>query len=222
MLINSKNFRFIDFLAIFLKLNKKSRRHVKILILKKKNFVAKKAGNSSAGNISKFNIFLIKKKAYQHLKNEKLIENFNFFQVFFSRENLMISLLIKFHNFNQILYFSQSISDEVLISGKIKVLLEKNFLLTSSRPKKFLDRNRTQKIIINCKQIQIKSKVFSLYSSKIFSPLHLKNSMNMLRSFFLFKRKKRSIGFNTNFVFTSPQIFRFIFSNAFSFTELHR
>lgn len=220
LLIISKSFRFINFLATYLKLNTKSRRHLKILILKKKKFIAKNSGTSSIGNISKLNTILIKKKTYQNLKNEKLIEKFNFFQVFLLKENLIINLLIKFYNFNQVFFFSQSISDEILISGKIKFLLKKNFIVASNQPKKILPRDHKQEIIINCKQIEIKNKVYSFSSSEIFSPALLKEPINMLRNLFLFKRRKRSNGFNSNFAFKSPQIMRFIFSSAFSFTEI--
>jgi len=230
LLIKSKNFRIIKILEYLFKLCLKNNHFLNLFSLKKNNYFLNSFYDP---NVQEYNLLLkisLRKDIYIFIKKNKLLQKFTVLSSFLKGKNHSNRLVVQLYNRFQISYFLQSISDEILVSGKIKFFYEKKSFFYKKHLKKIFYSRPTQNLILCCKKMERqrnkKTKLFSLIFYKKYSIAIYKNLAETLGNFFYIKSKKKYNIHNIhnemiNLIINTKQINNLIFANAFSMTEFN-
>jgi hypothetical protein len=213
------------FLNNYLKFNTKFKSILKIKTIKKLKLDRKGPVhilNEKAHIV--FNL-IIKKKVYIAFKKINFFKAFNISYHFSLKKNLKNELSIAFLTTKQILYFIQSINDEIILSGRLKFSNKKKIFRDVKFNKNLSKKNLYCEILIKFKESKKSRnyhKLFSIIFHHIFPYFGFINLSETTIQFFCFRAKERdfvrkyqvcslkSKGFNT-----------FILTNAFYFVEIN-
>jgi hypothetical protein len=230
LLIKSKNFRIIGMLEYLFKLSLKKNIFLNLFSLKKNSYFLNSFYDPT---VQDYNLLLkisLRKDIYIFIKKNKLLSRFNVLSSFLKVKHHSNRLVVQLYNQFQISYFLQSISDEILVSGKIRFFYEKKSFFYKKHLKKISYSRPTQNLILCCKKTERqpnkKTKLFSLIFYKNYSTAIYKNLAETLGNFFYIKsRNKHNIhtidNEMINLIINTKQINNLIFANAFSMTEFN-
>ena len=209
----------------YLKFNTKFKSILKIKTIKKLKLDRK--GPAYILNEKAYSVFnlIIKNKVYITFKKINFFKAFNISYHFSLKKKLKNELSIAFFTTKQILYFTQSNNDEIILSGRLKFSNKKKISQGVKINKNFSKKNRYCEILIKFKESK-KSinnhKLFSIIFHHIFPYFGLINLSETTVQFFCFKAGKRDFVRKYQVCsLKSKEVKTFILTNAFSFVEIN-
>jgi hypothetical protein len=209
----------------YLKFNTKFKSILKIKTIKKLKLDRK--GPSHILNQKACSVFnlITKKKVYVAFKKINFFKAFNISYHFSLKKKLKNELSIAFLTTKQILYFTQSNNDEIILSGRLKFSNKKKILQEVKLNKNFSKKNCYCEILIKFKESKKSMnyhKLFSIIFHHIFPFFGLINLSETTIQFFCFRAGERDFVRKYQVCsLKSNEIKTFILTNAFSFVEIN-
>ena len=213
------------FLNNYLKFNTKFKSILKIKTIKKLKLGRK--GPVHILNEKAYSVFnlIIKKKVYIAFKKINFFKAFNISYHFSLKKKIKNELSIAFFTTKQILYFTQSNNDEIILSGRLKFSNKKKILRGVKFNKNFSKKNRYCEILIKFKESKKSMnyhKLFSIIFHNIFPYFGFINLSESTIQFFCFRAGERNFGRKYQVCsLKSKEVKTFILTNAFSFVEIN-
>ena len=216
VLFHKKN-KIIKLIGAYLRKGRNSKLNIKVNMIEKKKFPSNTTNYFALAKHNSVFSLSLKKNNLFFIKEMGLVKNFKIF--FFSLKKRTNDVMIaRFHTFSQIKFFKQSLNEEIIESGKLRVFYEEK------NSKNFIKNHVENTVALHCQKIKKTnynySTVFVIFTSGKHFYFAFNRCIDILAELFLFN-KIRSFSKNKsdNFIIKSKKLTAIVVQIAFTNTE---